>query len=89
MFSRISQSLVRTSAWRLAARSTVVFAAGSAAVFLVMYVLVAQSVHQRSDSWLIGEAQVLKQVAGNDAQRCALYSRRGRGRRGGNSRGGL
>ncbi len=74
MFSKISQSLFRTSAWRLAARSTVVFAAGSAAVFLVMYVLVAQSVHQRSDSWLIGEAQVLKQVA-ETTPKDALYTR--------------
>jgi signal transduction histidine kinase len=74
MFSKISESLYRTSAWRLAARSTLVFAAGSAGVFLVMYVLVAQSVHQRSDSWLIGEAQVLKQVA-ETTPRDALYTR--------------
>ena len=74
MFSRISESLYRTSAWRLAVRSTLVFAAGSAAVFLVMYVLVAQSVHERSDSWLIGEAQVLKQVA-ETTPKDALYTR--------------
>lgn len=74
MFSRISDSLYRTSAWRLAVRSTLVFAAGSAAVFLIMYVLVAQSVHQRSDSWLIGEAQVLKQVA-ETTPKNTLYTR--------------
>ncbi|MBW4026031.1 MAG: HAMP domain-containing protein [Acidobacteria bacterium] len=62
MFSRISGSFYRTAAWRLTLRSTIVFAAGSAAVFAVMFVLVAQAVRERSDSWLIGESETLKQV---------------------------
>lgn len=74
MFSRISSSFYRTSAWRLALRSTLVFALGSAAVFLAMYFVVARAVQERSDSWLIGESETLKQVA-LSTPRDALYNR--------------
>src|SRR6516165_9187674 len=60
---RISGSLYRTAAWRLALRSTIVFAGSSAIVFLMMYALVARTVRERSDSWLIGESETLKEVA--------------------------
>ncbi|MBV8632547.1 MAG: hypothetical protein JOZ83_16595, partial [Silvibacterium sp.] len=43
MFSRISGSFYRTAAWRLAFRSTMVFAGSSAVVFLVMYGVVARA----------------------------------------------
>src|ERR1700744_6285977 len=74
MFSRISSSFYRTAAWRLALRSTLVFAAGSAAVFIVMYIVVARAAQERSDSWLIGESETLKQVA-LSTPRDALYNR--------------
>src|ERR1700758_98223 len=74
MFSRISGSFYRTAAWRLALRSTVVFAASSALVFLMMYGLVARAVRERSDSWLIGESETLKQVA-LTTPKDALYAR--------------
>lgn len=74
MLSRVGSSFYRTAAWRLALRSTGVFAAGCAAVFLVMYILVARTVRERSDSWLIGESETLKQVALN-TPRDALYDR--------------
>lgn len=74
MFSRISRSFYRTSAWRLAVSSTLVFAVGSAAVFLTMYFVVAGAVQGRSDSWLIGESETLKQVA-LTTPRDALYDR--------------
>ncbi len=74
MFSRISSSFYRTAAWRLALRSTLAFAVGSAAVFLAMYILVARSIQARSDSWLIGESETLKQVALN-TPRDSLYER--------------
>lgn len=74
MFSRISRSFYRTAAWRLAMRSTIVFAAGSAAVFLLMYGIVASAVRARGDSWLIGESETLKQVA-LSTPRDALYGR--------------
>jgi signal transduction histidine kinase len=74
MFSRISGSFYRTAAWRLALRSTIVFAVGSATVFLVMYGLVARTVRDRTDSWLIGESETLKQVALN-TPKDSLYRR--------------
>jgi signal transduction histidine kinase len=74
MFSRISGSFYRTAAWRLALRSTLVFAAGSAAIFVLMYFVVAAAVRERSDSWLIGESEVLKQVA-LATSRDALYQK--------------
>ncbi|MGC2639341.1 MAG: ATP-binding protein [Acidobacteriaceae bacterium] len=74
MLSRVGSSFYRTAAWRLSLRSTVVFAAGSAAVFAVMYLMVARTVRERSDSWLMGESETLKQVAVN-TPRDALYDR--------------
>ena len=74
MFSRISGSFYRTAAWRLALRSTIVFAASSALVFLLMYGLVARTVRDRSDSWLVGESETLKQVA-LTTPKDALYGR--------------
>ena len=74
MFRRVGSSFYRTAAWRLALRSTAVFAVGCAAVFFVMYMLVARTVSERSDSWLLGESDTLKQVALN-TPRDALYDR--------------
>jgi HAMP domain-containing protein len=74
MLSRVGSSFYRTAAWRLALRSTLVFAAGSAAVFLAMYFIVARTVRERSDSWLTGESETLRQVALN-TPRDALYDR--------------
>ena len=74
MSSRIRGSFYRTSAWRLAVRSTLVFAIGSAGVFLAMYFVVARAIQARSDSWLIGESETLKQVA-LSTPRDALYDR--------------
>jgi signal transduction histidine kinase len=74
MLRRVSTSFYRTAAWRLALRSTLVFAAGSAAVFSIMYVMVAHTVRERSDSWLMGESETLRQVA-LSTPRDALYDR--------------
>lgn len=74
MLSRVGSSFYRTAAWRLTLRSTAVFAMGSAAVFLVMYIMVARTVRERSDSWLIGESETLKQVALTTPQD-SLYDR--------------
>ncbi|MGB7352354.1 MAG: HAMP domain-containing protein, partial [Acidobacteriaceae bacterium] len=74
MFRRVSTSFYRTAAWRLALRSTLVFAVGSAAVFGVMYIMVARTVRERGDSWLMGESETLRQVALN-TPRDALYDR--------------
>ena len=74
MASRSGRSFFRTTAWRIALRTTLVFAAGSAAVFLAMYIIVARTVRERSDSWLTGESETLRQVALN-TPRDALYDR--------------
>lgn len=74
MFSRIRGSFYRTSAWRLALRSTLVFAVGSAGVFLAMYFIVARVVEARSDNWLLAESETLRQVA-LTTPRDALYDR--------------
>lgn len=74
VLSRLGRSFYRTAAWRLALRTTLVFAAGSAAVFLAMYIIVARTVRERSDSWLSGESETLRQVALN-TPRDALYDR--------------
>lgn len=55
-------------------RSTAVFAAASAAVFLVMYIMVARTIRERGDSWLVGESETLRQVALN-TPRDAFYER--------------
>ncbi|MFP5230484.1 MAG: ATP-binding protein [Acidobacteriota bacterium] len=64
----------RTAAWRVALRTTLVFAAGSAAVFLAMYIIVARTIRERSDSWLSGESETLRQVSLN-TPRDSLYDR--------------
>jgi signal transduction histidine kinase len=74
MLRRVSTSFYRTAAWRLALRSTLVFAAGSAAVFWIMYIMVAHTVRERGDSWLMGESETLRQVA-LSTPRDALYDR--------------
>ena len=74
MFSRAADFFYRTAAWRVALRTTLVFAAGSAAVFLAMYFIVARTVRERSDSWLTGESETLRQVA-LSTPRDALYDR--------------
>jgi signal transduction histidine kinase len=74
MLRRVSTSFYRTAAWRLALRSTLVFAAGSAAIFWVMYIMVAHTIRERGDSWLMGESETLRQVALN-TPRDALYDR--------------
>ena len=74
MVSRSGSFFYRTAAWRVALRTTLVFAAGSAAVFLAMYIIVARTVRERSDSWITGESETLRQVA-LTTPRDSLYDR--------------
>jgi len=68
------RSPARTAAWRLSIWTTLAFAVGTALAFLIMYLLVENSVRERTDSWLKGEAEVLSNVATNSAQD-SLYGR--------------
>jgi signal transduction histidine kinase len=63
-----------TAAWRISIWTATAFAIGSAIAFSIVYLLVAQSIRQRSDAWLIGEADTLAQVA-EDTPRDNLYDR--------------
>src|SRR6202049_2353597 len=68
--------LRNTAAWRISLWTATAFAIGSAIAFSIVYLLVAQSIRQRSDAWLIGEADTLAQVA-EDTPRDSLYDRIG------------
>jgi signal transduction histidine kinase len=63
-----------TAAWRPSIWTTLAFAIGSALAFLIVYALVAKGIRGRSDAWLIGEAEVLSQVA-RETPRDSLYHR--------------
>jgi signal transduction histidine kinase len=63
-----------TAAWRISIWTATAFAIGTAVAFLIVYLLVAKSIRQRSDAWLIGETDTLAQVA-EDTPRDSLYDR--------------
>src|SRR5208282_4493616 len=63
-----------TAAWRLSIWTTLAFALGTGLAFAIIYLLVAQSIRERSDAWLSGEADVLAQVSA-DTPKDNLYSR--------------
>jgi signal transduction histidine kinase len=74
MFSVINQRRQQTAAWRLSVGTTLAFALGTAAAFIIIYAFVADSIRARTDAWLSGEAEVLADVAMNTS-RDSLYSR--------------
>jgi signal transduction histidine kinase len=74
MFSAKPSSHGRSAAWRIAIWPTVAFAAGSALAFIIMYLLIARDIRERSDAWLSGEAETLADVSAN-TPRDALYDR--------------
>jgi signal transduction histidine kinase len=74
MFSRLLKPSRKTAAWRIAVWTTFAFALGSALAFGITYVVVANSVRERSDAWLSGEAETLSEVSNNTPQD-ALYDR--------------
>lgn len=63
-----------TAAWRISIWTTLAFALGTAGAFSIVYVLVAQGLRERSDTWLSGEAEVLAQVSA-DTPKDHLYQR--------------
>jgi signal transduction histidine kinase len=70
----MSSTLGATAAWRISIWTTLAFALGTALAFSVVYVLVAQGIRERSDTWLSGEAEVLAQVSA-DTPRDHFYKR--------------
>jgi signal transduction histidine kinase len=63
-----------TAAWRISIWTTLAFALGTGLAFAIVYLLVAQTIRERSDAWLSGEAEVLAQVSA-DTPKDHLYSR--------------
>src|ERR1700758_804350 len=74
MFLRLLKPSRKTAAWRIAIWTTLAFALGSALAFGITYAVVANSVRERSDAWLSGEAEVLSEVS-NSTPQDALYDR--------------
>src|SRR5262252_10384384 len=74
MFSKLLRPSRNTAAWRIAIWTSLAFALGSALAFGITYYVVANSVRERSDAWLSGEAGVLSQVS-NTTPQDALYDR--------------
>src|ERR1700719_3884686 len=74
MFSRMLKNLPATAAWRISIWTTLAFALGTAVAFSIVYFLVAQGIHERTDTWLSGEAEVLAQVSA-DTPTDHLYKR--------------
>lgn len=70
----MSKILRATAAWRISIWTTLAFAAGTALVFSILYVIVARGIRGRGDAWLSGEAEVLAQVSA-DTPRDHLYNR--------------
>lgn len=68
------RNLRTTAAWRISIWTTLAFALGTAGAFSIVYVLVAQGLRERSDTWLSGEAEVLAQVSA-DTPSDHLYGR--------------
>jgi signal transduction histidine kinase len=68
------KNLRSTAAWRISIWTTLAFALGTAVAFSIVYLLVAQGIQARSDTWLSGEAEVLAQVSA-DTPRDHLYKR--------------
>lgn len=74
MFLRLLKPSRKTAAWRIAVWTALAFAAGSAVAFGITYAVVANSVRERSDAWLAGEAETLSEVS-NSTPQDALYDR--------------
>jgi signal transduction histidine kinase len=74
MFSKLLKPSRKTAAWRIAVWTTLAFAVGSAVAFGITYYIVANSVRERSDAWLSGEADTLSEVS-NSTPQDALYDR--------------
>jgi signal transduction histidine kinase len=74
MFSKALRTPLNTAAWRLSIWTTLAFSIGTALAFLTIYIVVENSVRQRTDAWLSGEAAVLSNVSMNTPQD-SLYGR--------------
>jgi signal transduction histidine kinase len=70
----MAKILRTTAAWRFSLWTTLAFALGTGLAFTIIYLLVAQTIRERTDAWLSGEAEVLAEVSA-DTPKDHLYSR--------------
>jgi len=65
---------VRSAAWRISLWGTIAFAFGTLGVFLYLQQYVASDIQRRTDAWLTGEIETLRDVAAR-TPKGALYGR--------------
>jgi signal transduction histidine kinase len=63
MYSKTANPIMRSAAWRISLWATLAFACGTLLVFLGLHRFVASDIQRRSDAWLSGEVEVLRDVA--------------------------
>ena len=63
MSSRTAKPVLHSAAWRISLWGTLAFACGTLLVFLFLHRFVASDIQRRSDAWLMGEVEVLGDVA--------------------------
>jgi signal transduction histidine kinase len=63
-----------TAAWRISIWTALAFAVGTGLAFVIIYLLVARTIRDRSDAWLSGEAEVLAEVSA-DTPKDRVYRR--------------
>jgi len=62
MFSKTGSGM-RSAAWRISVWATVAYAVGTLLVFFSLHRFVSRDIQRRSDAWLLGEVEVLGDVA--------------------------
>ena len=74
MSSKTSKPAMRSAAWRISLWATLAFACGTLLIFVFIHRFVAADIQRRSDAWLLGEIDVLGDVA-ERTPKDALYGR--------------
>lgn len=74
MFSGTAKPVMRSAAWRISLWAALAFAGGTMIVFVFLQQFVAGDIQRRTDAWLTGEVEVLRDVAAR-TPKDALYRR--------------
>lgn len=74
MSLKSSKPVVRSAAWRISVWGTLAFAFGALTVFIFLHRFVAGEFQRRSDAWLLGEIEVLRDLT-EQTPKDALYDR--------------
>ena len=74
MSSGTGKTILRSAAWRVSLWATLAFACGTLVIFVFLHRFVSHDIQQRSDAWLSGEVEVLRDVAGRTPKN-TLYRR--------------